>query len=153
MFLERVGRSRGCTDLNLLHPRPLEAEVKAVVGEGAYLGVVAVVAHADDGDLGVLDEQKELGHAPSVLVARHAVHLVHHQAVSVAVRRRAAARLGTCVRQCQRSRSGGRMNGITICRQECDHAISGCQTSIQDSDLGMLNLTCRQVRDHSTSKL
>jgi len=40
------------TNLNLFNPRSLEAEIEAVVGQCPYLGVVAVVTHRDDGDLG-----------------------------------------------------------------------------------------------------
>ena len=85
-------------DLDLLEARPLEAQVEAVVGERAHFGVAPVVAHADDGDASALDERDELLHAAAVLVARHAVHLVHQHAVTPPVHHllgpRAAAR--TC---------------------------------------------------------
>lgn len=51
---------RASVHLDLLQPRPLEAKVEAVVGQRADLHVVAVVAHADDGDLGILDEADHL---------------------------------------------------------------------------------------------
>lgn len=49
--------------LDLLHTRPLEPQVEAVVGERADLHVVAVVTHADDGDLGAFDQTDHLLHA------------------------------------------------------------------------------------------
>ena len=55
-----------------------------MVGQRAHLHGVAVVADADDGDLGGLDELHQLLQSPPVLVARHPVHLVHDHAVVVA---------------------------------------------------------------------
>lgn len=49
--------------LDLLHTRPLEPQVEAVVGERADLRVVAVVTHADDRDLGAFDQTDHLLHA------------------------------------------------------------------------------------------
>lgn len=39
------------TNLDLLHPRPLEAQIEAVVGQRSDLGVVTIITHADDGNL------------------------------------------------------------------------------------------------------
>ena len=36
--------------LDLVHPGSLEAEIETVVGEGADLGVLSIVANADDGN-------------------------------------------------------------------------------------------------------
>ena len=63
--------------LDLVGPRPLEPEVEAVVGQAADLLVVTVVAHANHGDLGMLEQKDQLGHATPVLVAGHSVDLVH----------------------------------------------------------------------------
>lgn len=51
---------RASVHLDLLQPWPLEAKIEAVVGQRPDLHVVAVVAHADDGDLGILDEADHL---------------------------------------------------------------------------------------------
>lgn len=47
---------QGYTDLNLLHPGLIEAEVKAVVGQRAHLLVVAVITDTDDRDLRLFDQ-------------------------------------------------------------------------------------------------
>ena len=44
------------SDLDLFNPRALETQVKGVVTQAPHLHVVAVVAHADDGHLGVFDQ-------------------------------------------------------------------------------------------------
>lgn len=53
-----------------------ELDVKAVICEGFELLVIAVVADADDGGLGVLDDLDDGGYAATVR-ATHAVDLIH----------------------------------------------------------------------------
>ena len=67
--------------LELLGAGSLETQVEAVTGERADLGVVAVVAEANDGNVGVFDELDELLYATPVLISRHAIHLIHQQTV------------------------------------------------------------------------
>ena len=55
LLLEADGHHGG---LDLLDARLLEPQVEAVVGQVADLLVVAVVAHAHDGDLGALHQLK-----------------------------------------------------------------------------------------------
>lgn len=45
-----------CTYLYLLHAWSLEAQIKAVVCQRSDFHVVAIIAHADDGDLGISDK-------------------------------------------------------------------------------------------------
>lgn len=46
--------------LDLFRARPLEAQVEAVVSKRADLHVVAVVAHANNGDLRIFDQTDQL---------------------------------------------------------------------------------------------
>lgn len=44
-----------CVYLDLFHSWPLESQIKAVVSQRADLHVVTIIAHADDGNLGIFD--------------------------------------------------------------------------------------------------
>ena len=48
-------------NLNLLGSRSLEAQVKAIVGQGADFARLAIIAYANDGHLGALDHLHEFG--------------------------------------------------------------------------------------------
>lgn len=49
-----------CVYLDLFDSRPLEAQIEAVVGQWPDLLVVAIVAHADDGNLWIFDQANHL---------------------------------------------------------------------------------------------
>jgi len=53
-----------------------------VAGQAAHLGRLPLVADADQRHAGGARERDQLGHARPVLVARHAVHLVHDERVA-----------------------------------------------------------------------
>ena len=53
-------------------PQP---QIEAMIGQGADLGVLAVVANAHNGHAGFFDHRNELLYAPSVFVPAHAVDL------------------------------------------------------------------------------
>ena len=61
-----------------------ELELKAVVFEALDLLVVPIVCDADNGHSRRLDHLNQLCHA-STIACGHAVHLVHHEAGSIAL--------------------------------------------------------------------
>lgn len=48
------------TYFDLFQPRSLKTEIQAVVDQGAHFGVVAIVAHTNDGNLRVSDQSNQL---------------------------------------------------------------------------------------------
>lgn len=48
------------TYFDLFQPRSLKTKIQAVVDQGAHLGVVAIIAHANDGNLRVPDQSNQL---------------------------------------------------------------------------------------------
>lgn len=67
--------------LDLFNSRSVKAQVEAIVDKGADLGVTPIVTHANDRSASVFDELNQLLNTPTVLIARHPVHLVHNQHV------------------------------------------------------------------------
>lgn len=47
-------------NLDLFHSRPLKSQIKAVVCQWPDLGVVTIIAHADDGDFWTFDQANHL---------------------------------------------------------------------------------------------